>query len=279
MRELAFTKMHGLGNDFIVIDGIEKKISCRLWNKRSIELCDRFRGIGGDGVILALPGRRGDFRMRIFNSDGSEAEMCGNGLRCVVRLVYDKGFLNKKCYKIETIGSTVEAVIVSARKSDFKVRYCVGTPDFRAADVPVKVKEEFFINGKIKIGRRNFVVTSLSVGNPHTVVFVNDLSFDWQEIGAQIEVHKMFPNRTNVEFVKVSRRGRIYLKSWERGAGPTHASGTGACAAVAAGVMVGLLNREVEVVCDYGSLFVEWDSEDNMIYQTGPAEYCFTGTA
>jgi diaminopimelate epimerase len=216
--------------------------------------------------------------MRIFNSDGSEAEMCGNGLRCMVRLLYDRRHLRKRKCAVETISGMIEASIVSAVRSNFQVRYCVGVPEFAAANVPVKVREEYFINGKIKIGSKNYVVTSLSVGNPHTVVFVDDLSFDWREVGAGIECHKMFPNRTNVEFVKVSGRGRVLLKSWERGAGPTHASGTGACAAVAAGVMVGLLKREVEVVCDFGSLFVEWDSESSIMYQTGPTDYCFTGT-
>ena len=270
--------MHGLGNDFILIDGISERISTRSWDSRSVELCDRFRGIGADGVILAIPSRRADFRMRIFNSDGPEVEMCGNGLRCMVRLLYDRKRLRKKKCTIETTGGMIEASIVSAGRSNFQVRYCVGVPDFAAANIPVKVRQEYFINGKIKIGRKNYVVTSLSVGNPHTVIFVDDLDFDWREVGAEIECHKMFPNRTNVEFAKVSTRGRVLLKSWERGAGPTHASGTGACAAVAAGVMVGLLKRRVEVVCDFGSLAVEWDSESNVMYQTGPADYCFTGT-
>jgi diaminopimelate epimerase len=277
MMKLPFTKMHGLGNDFIIINGIGEKISARSWDKRSVELCDRSRGIGADGVILALPSKRADFRMRIFNSDGSEAEMCGNGLRCMVRLLYDRKHLRKKKCTIETIGGMIEASIVTAGKSNFQVRYCVGVPDFAALNVPAKVRQEYFINGKIKIGRKNYVVTSLSVGNPHTVVFVDDLSFNWREIGAEIECHKMFPNRTNVEFAKVSTRGRVLLKIWERGAGPTHASGTGACATVAAGVIVGLLKRQAEVVCDFGSLLVEWDSESNVMYQTGPADYCFTG--
>jgi diaminopimelate epimerase len=278
MKKLSFTKMHGLGNDFILIDGIGEKIPTRLWDKRSVELCDRPRGIGADGVILALPSKRGEFRMRIFNSDGSEAEMCGNGLRCMVRLLLDRKHLRKKKCTIETIGGMIDASIVSANKSNFQVRYCVGVPDFAVANIPAKIRQEYFINGKIKIGRKNYVVTSLSVGNPHTVVFVDDLNFDWRAVGSEIESHKMFPNRTNVEFAKVSTRGRVLLKSWERGAGPTHASGTGACAAAAAGVMVGLLKRQAEVVCDFGSLSVEWDSESNGMYQTGPADYCFTGT-
>lgn len=278
MQKLPFTKMHGLGNDFIIIDGIGEKISTRSLAERSVELCDRSRGIGADGVILALPSRRGEFRMRIFNSDGSEAEMCGNGLRCMVRLLFDRKHLVKKKCTIETSGGMIEASIVSAGKSNFQVRYSVGVPEFAASNVPVKVRQEYFINGKIKIGRKNYVVTSLSVGNPHTVVFVDDLNFNWREVGAEIECHKMFPNRTNVEFAKIATRGKVLLKSWERGAGPTHASGTGACAAVAAGVMVGLLERQAEVVCDFGSLSVEWDSENNVMYQTGPADYCFTGT-
>ncbi len=277
MKGLRFTKMHGIGNDFIVFDGIGQKAVSRSWSALSVKLCDRFMGVGGDGVILALPGRRGDFRMRIFNSDGSEAEMCGNGLRCMVRLLFDSGYLKGKQCVIETLGGLIDASIVSSGRSNFLVRYSVGIPDFRAANVPARVDQEYFINGKIRIGRRNFIVTSLSVGNPHTVVFVDSFAFDWQAAGSEIERHKMFPNRTNVEFAKASSRSKVLLRSWERGAGPTHASGTGACATVAAGVMVGLLNREAEVICDLGSLNVEWDTESNVAYQTGPADYCFTG--
>jgi diaminopimelate epimerase len=277
MKKLSFVKMHGLGNDFVMVDGIRERISSRSWTERSIELCDRFRGVGADGVILALPSRRADFRMRIFNSDGSEAEMCGNGLRCMVRLLSDRGYLSKRVCSIETAGGMIEASIVSRRKTNFQVRYSVGVPDFTAANVPVRTKQDYFINGRIKIGRRNLTVTCLSIGNPNAVVFVDDFSFDWQGIGSEMERHRMFPRRTNVSFAKVSTRGRVMLKNWERGAGPTHASGTGACATVAAGVMVGLLNRRVEVVCDFGSLMVEWDAASNAMRQTGPADYCFTG--
>ncbi len=278
MRKLSFVKMHGLGNDFIIIDGIGEKLAAGKWNDLSIRMCNRNTGIGADGLILALPARRGDFRMRIFNSDGSEAEMCGNGLRCLIRLLHDRKYLVKKTCGIEAGKRIVEARIVSAKKSDFQVRYCVGKPDFHAANIPIKIKEDYFINRKIMVMGRNFVVTSLSVGNPHTVVFVDDLDFDWQEVGQEIEVNKLFPNRTNVEFVLVASQSRVFIKSWERGAGPTLASGTGACAAVAAGVMVGLLKHEVEVVCELGCLNVEWSSNDDYIYQTGPAEYSFYGT-
>lgn len=277
MKKLEFTKMHGLGNDFILFNGIDDRIPIGSWARRALMLCDRFRGIGGDGAILVLPSRRADFRMRMFNPDGTEAEMCGNGLRCMVRLLFDRGHLAGRKVVIETAGGMIEAAVVSSRKTDFRVRYSVGIPDFAVSSVPMKSKQEYFINGKIKIGRRNFVVTSLSVGNPHTVVFVDDLTFDWQSIGAEIERHWLFPRGTNVEFVRVYTRRKVFLKSWERGAGATHASGTGACAAVAAGVMVGLLDREVEVACDFGGLGVEWDSESNAVYQTGPADYCFTG--
>lgn len=279
MASLEFTKMHGLGNDFIVVDGIGKKIGSLQWSKLTVKLCDRFTGVGGDGLILALPSRRADARMRIFNSDGSEAEMCGNGLRCMIRLIYDRGYLKKKQCSIETMKQNIGAQVVSTSKKNFLVRYSVGMPDFLAERIPMNIDQDYFINGKIKIGRRSYVVTSLSVGNPHTVVFVDDLSFDWETVGSEIEMHPMFPNRTNVEFVMPATKSRILLKSWERGAGPTHASGTGACASVAAGVMVGLLKREVEVVCDLGSLTVEWPQSDGGVYQTGPADYCFTGLA
>jgi len=277
MKKLGFVKMHGLGNDFIVIDGISSRLPRIDWNRRAIEMCERSTGIGADGLILALPSRRGDFRMRIFNSDGSEAEMCGNGLRCLVRLLWDRKIISKKHAEVETLGGLNSVQVVRSSKAGFSVRFSLGEPDFEAAGIPVKTKQRYFINSKLMIGRRNYVVTSLSIGNPHTVMFVDSVNFDWTEIGPQIENHPIFPHRTNVEFVKVETMGRVVLRSWERGAGPTLASGTGACASVAAGVMVGLLKRVVEVKCDLGSLFVEWSTDDNRLYQTGPAEYSYEG--
>jgi len=225
VKELPFVKMHGLGNDFILLDGIAERIPNRSWQKHTVKLCSRSMGVGADGVILVTRGKGDAFRMRIFNSDGSEAEMCGNGLRCVVRLLFDRGYIKGKSCIVDAMTQSIEASIISAKKSDFKIKYCVGIPDFRTEKVPMKVKEKFFINGKIKVGRKNFVVTCLSVGNPHTVVFVDDLDFEWELVGAEIERHKLFPNRTNVEFVKTETGKRTVLKSWERGAGPTHASG------------------------------------------------------
>jgi diaminopimelate epimerase len=276
MKRLEFVKMHGIGNDFVVFDGISQRLTGRNWNELSLSICDRYTGVGADGVIVVLPSRKADYKMRIFNSDGSEAEMCGNGLRCLVRMLHDRGYLRGRDCEIEAMKSIIGARIISLRKADFLVRYNVGKPSFLTSEVPVKSKQKFFVNSKVMIGRKNYVVTSLSIGNPHTVAFVDDIDFDWQSVGMELESHPIFPNRTNVEFVLVSSPKRILLRSWERGAGPTLASGTGACAAVAAGVMVGLLAREVEVVCELGSLMVEW-GDDDVLYQTGPAEYCFTG--
>jgi diaminopimelate epimerase len=276
MKGLEFVKMHGIGNDFVVFDGISQRLTGRKWNELSLSICDRYTGVGADGVILVLPSRKADYKMRIFNSDGSEAEMCGNGLRCLVRMLHDRGYLSGRDCEIEAMKSIIGARIVSLRKAEFLVGYNVGRPSFLTSDIPVKSKQKFFVNSKVLIGRKNYVVTSLSIGNPHTVAFVDDIDFDWRFVGMELESHPIFPNRTNVEFVLVSSPKRVLLRSWERGAGPTLASGTGACAAVAAGVMVGLLAREVEVVCELGSLMVEW-GDDGELYQTGPAEYCFTG--
>jgi len=279
MREIKFTKMHGLGNDFIVIDGLTDEIPRINWAEKAGVLCDRAIGVGADGVILALPGKKLDYRMRIFNSDGSEAEMCGNGFRCMVRLLHDRKLMNGRKCAVETIGGEIEAEVVSSKKSDFAVRYCLGEPIFDAESIPVKSDSRYFINGSLKLKDKKYTLTALSLGNPHAVMFVDDLLFDWEDVGREIENHEMFPNRTNVEFVMPLGPSKVGLQSWERGAGPTYASGTGACAAVAAGVMVGLLERSVEVVCHYGSLMVEWSADDGRIYQTGPAEYSFTGLA
>jgi diaminopimelate epimerase len=277
MKKIEFVKMNGLGNDFILLDSMLGRTPASGWSERSKTLCDRSRGIGADGLILMLPSKKADIRMRIFNSDGSEAEMCGNGLRCLVRLAIDKGYAKGKACTVETTGRVLSAKIISTRRSDFRVSYCLGLPEFKARRVPIKTKQEYFINGKINVLGKNYVATCLSIGNPHTIIFVDDLSFDWRHLGAAVEVSPIFPNRTNVEFVRVESRRRVSLKSWERGAGSTHASGTGAAASVAAGVMVGLLDRRAEVKCDYGSLLVEW-STDGELYQEGPAEYSFHGS-
>ncbi|MBD3216982.1 MAG: diaminopimelate epimerase [candidate division Zixibacteria bacterium] len=278
MRKLQFTKMHGLGNDFIFVDGIVRKLPRLKWSNLAVKICERLTGVGADGLILMLPSRKADFRMRIFNSDGSEAEMCGNGFRCMIRYLHDNRYTSRKKIPVQTLAGSITGAVVKSSKSDFRVRVAMGSPEFKAEKIPVKISGSVLVDGKIKIGSDSYIVTAVSMGNPHAVLFMDSLKMDWRSLGAQLELHKRFPERANVEFVKVINRKKIEMISWERGAGPTMASGTGASAAVAAGIKTGRLDHKVEVKFELGSLIIEYDEEENQIYKTGPAEYSFSGT-
>ena len=269
--------MHGLGNDFILLDGIGKRLPQLNRPKLAVSMCNRQTGVGADGLILMIPSQMADFRMRIFNSDGSEAEMCGNGFRCMIRCLHDRKFTLSKSIRVETIAGTIIGQVIKSSKSQFMVRVAMGSPEFDTRKIPVKTSKHELIQSKLKIGRKSIVVTVVSMGNPHVVLFVQDLDFDWKTLGAQIEVNPLFPQRTNVEFVHIINRGKIEVRSWERGAGATMASGTGAAAATAAGIKTGGLNDKVEVRFKLGSLMMEFDRKSGRIYKTGPAEYCFSG--
>lgn len=277
MARFEFTKMHGLGNDFVVFDGISQRIPGTGWPKLAQRICDRNLGIGADGVIFALPSDDADAKMRIINSDGSEAEISGNGLRCMVRMLRDRGHISTDRCRVETGAGIVAAEAGRQEGADFMVRLELKPPVFEAKRVPVTSGKAEFLSEDVDVGNRTYSITALSVGNPHAVVFVDDYEFDWRKTGAKIETHEIFPEKANVEFVVIENPKRIRLKSWERGAGPTHASGTGACAAACAGIKLGRLEPRVEVVCDYGSLFVEWDGGDDALYQSGPSAYVFEG--
>jgi diaminopimelate epimerase len=270
--------MHGLGNDFILLDGIKKALPRLKWGKLTVEICNRHKGPGADGLILMLPSHKSDFRMRIFNSDGSEAEMCGNGFRCMIRYLYDKKYTRKKSIDVETLAGVITGQVVKSSKSSFMVRVAMGKPKFDTKKIPITTSKPEIIDSKLKVGRETYIATVVSMGNPHIVLFVDNLKFDWKSLGARMEMHHLFPQRTNVEFVRIISRMKIDMRSWERGAGPTMASGTGAAAAVAAGIRTGRLNDKVEAKFESGSLFMEYDRQSGMIYKTGPAEYCFQGT-
>lgn len=269
--------MHGLGNDFILLDGIKKRLPTLKWHRFAAAVCHRQTGIGADGLILMLPSGKADFRMRIFNSDGSEAEMCGNGFRCMIRYLYEKRYTRKKSIEIETLAGIITGQVVESSKSNFMVKVAMGRPEFCTKKIPVKTSKPEIIENQLKVGRETYIATVVSIGNPHIVLLVDDLKFDWKLLGARMEMHHLFPQRANVEFVHVISHNRIEMRSWERGAGPTMASGTGAAAATAAGIRTGRLNNKVEVIFERGSLFMEYDRESGQIYKTGPAEYCFTG--
>lgn len=272
----VFTKWQGCGNDFILMDDRMEGIA----NPRdlAVRLCDRHYGIGADGLILVLPSGQADFRMRIFNTDGSEAEMCGNGIRCFARLVYERGFTNKTVFTVETGAGVLRPALILAAGKVQAVRVDMGEPVLEAAEIPVTgFGRERVINRPITVLGQTYDVTCVSMGNPHCVVFVEDLAaLDLGRIGSAFETHALFPHRVNTEFVTVRDRTHLRMRVWERGAAVTLACGTGACATMVAAVLNQKAERQAEIELDGGVLHVEW-AEDNHVYMTGPAELVFTG--
>jgi diaminopimelate epimerase len=270
---LSFTKMHGLGNDFIVIDCRDEAVSRELVPIAEISkrLCQRRFGIGADQVLLLYNSKRADFRMRIFNADGSEVEMCGNGIRCFAKYIWDRGLSDKDVLDVETA-----AGIIRPEKSGDLVRVDMGEPVLEGRQIPVnhdgQVKDF-----PLKIRDREFKITCVSMGNPHAVIVVEDAAeFDVAKYGPLIEHDGFFPKRTNVEFIQMIDRERIRMRVWERGAGETMACGTGASAAAVAANLKGLTDRRVTVVLNGGELVIEW-REDDHVYMTGPAAEVFEG--
>ncbi|MCM3746157.1 diaminopimelate epimerase [Paenibacillus pasadenensis] len=274
---MEFTKMNGLGNDFIVVYG-EKDLPAGV-DKLAVDLCNRYFGIGADGLVYILPSERADFRMRIINSDGSEAEQCGNAIRCVAKYVFDNGHTDKQSLTIETLGAGVQQVelTVEGGKAAF-IRVDMGEPILQGLQVPTTVDAERVIAHPIEVDGREFLFTAVSMGNPHAVIYVDDAAgFDLAAWGPKLETHPMFPRKTNVEFVTVNSRSQADMRVWERGAGPTLACGTGACATVVSSVLNGLTDRKATVSLKGGDLHIEWNEEDNHVYMTGPAAEVFRG--
>ncbi len=276
MRTLKFDKYHSLGNDFLIIDLTRGRIPKFDFNRLSLEICDRQFGVGADGILILTRSRLADCMMDVFNSDGSWAEKSGNGLRCAAAYIYGS-YSKRKNIKIETVDGIATARIIKPGKKTSMIQVSVGQPVFETKRIPMKSRHKFHINEPLKVGGLSVPATVLAVGNPHCVIFVDNFNFDWLTLGEHIEYHKSFPNRTNVEFVKIVSRKKVILNDWERGAGATGSSGTGASAAVAAGVIGGHLNRRVEVVFPSGSLEINWNENDNTIYLTGPAEFVCRG--
>jgi len=281
MKYMQFIKMHGLGNDFVIVDLLTKKQNIfKDLGKAAVSVCERNFGIGADGLVFILPSDKADIKMRIFNSDGSEAEMCGNVIRCVARYVYDMNIMKNNRISVETLAGIMVPEIIFDDKNKAVVRVNMGKPILDPAKVPVKITEndlDGIVNEKLKVDEREFSITCVSMGNPHCVIFVSDLEIeevvDW---GPKIETHAVFPKKTNVEFVKILNGNEVKMQVWERGAGLTLACGTGACAAAVAAVLNGLTNKKVQVHLSVGSLLVEWASDGN-VYMTGPAEYVYFG--
>jgi diaminopimelate epimerase len=275
---MNFTKMHGLGNDFIVVAG-ESALPDKV-DQLAVRLCDRNFGIGADGLVFILPSAKADFMMRIINSDGSEAEQCGNAIRCVAKYVYDHGLTGVTTISIETIGAGAQTVQLELEHGKVsRVRVDMGKPVLSGLQVPTTIDAEPVLQHPVVIKDREFQFTAVSMGNPHCVIYVDDATaIDLAEWGAPLEVHPYFPRKMNVEFATVQSPQHVVMRVWERGAGPTLACGTGACATAVSSVLNGLTEREVTVSLKGGDLFIEWSEADDHVYMTGPAAEVFSGT-
>ncbi len=273
---MKFTKMHGISNDYIYINGATEKI----YNPSdvAIKLSDRHTGIGSDGIVMILPSKTCDFRMRMFNSDGSEAEMCGNASRCVGKYVYDKGLTKKTKVSLETLaGKKILNLHVVDGKVDM-VTVDMGEPILRGVDIPTIFDLPTVVSQPIVVSGKKILTTCVSMGNPHSVVYVEDVdSLDLEKIGPSYECHPAFPHKTNTEFVEIISRNEVKMRVWERGAGETMACGTGACAVAVASVLNGFTDRDVCVKLRGGDLQIKWDDDDNHVYMTGPATTVYEG--
>ncbi len=273
---IKFTKMHGLGNDYVYIDAIHQDINEPSSLARFVS--NRNFGIGSDGLILICKSDIADFKMRMFNSDGSEAEMCGNGIRCVGKFVYDKGLTNKTEVAIETLaGIKYLKLNVKDGKVD-TARVDMGEPIFEPNKIPVNTEENPVKNLKVMAQEKDFNMTCVSMGNPHAITIIEDVKkFDVEKYGKVLEVDKVFPKRINVEFAEIVDKNNIKMRVWERGAGETLACGTGACATLVACNINGYTDRKATIELLGGNLYIEWNKEDNHVYMTGPATTVFEG--
>jgi diaminopimelate epimerase len=267
--------MHGLGNDYLFIDGAKFAVDDPAELSRRIS--HRHLGVGADGIILVLPGEQAPFRMRIFNADGSEAETCGNGIRCFAKYVYERGMTGRKEFTIETLAGPNRVVLTTENGVVATVRSNMGRPRFDRAEIPMVGPPGRVLEERLELDDRTVRITCANIGNPHAVIFVDDATaVPLAEIGPKIENHSKFPQRTNVEFVTVRDRQNIVMRIWERGSGITMASGSGSCGAALASMMTDQADRKVNVHLVYGVLAIEW-AADGFVYQEGPATEVFTG--
>jgi len=269
MATLNFTKMQGTGNDFILVDGTQQQIN--QIEKHARFLCDRRFGIGADQLLLIRSTDRADFRMQIFNADGSEVEMCGNGIRCFAKYLRDHGLSSKEVIHVETL-----AGIIRPSLQGDEISVDMGEPVLSGPEIPVNMEGQI-IGKKLSVDNSEFVMTCVSMGNPHCVIKVQDVeTFPVEKIGPGIETHALFPNRTNVEFIQILNDHEIRMRVWERGAGETLSCGTGACASTVASVLNQWTGKNVLVHLKGGDLKVQWN-EANRVILTGPAQEVFSG--
>ncbi len=273
---IVFTKMHGAGNDYIFIDCLAG--SPHDPENLAIEMSDRHFGVGGDGIVLILPSDKADFRMRMFNADGSEGKMCGNATRCIGKYVYEKGLTDKTTVTLETLGGIkVIELHIGADNKVSAATVDMGVPQTDAAEVPVLSENEKVIDHPVDTSFGRFRISAVSMGNPHGVIFVEDLDkVDVHGAGRELECHAMFPDRANIEFAQILNSGEIRMRVWERGSGETMACGTGASATAVAAVLNGLADKRTRIHLLGGALDIEW-ADNGHVFMTGPAETAFEG--
>lgn len=273
---MKFTKMQGLGNDYVYVNCFRETIAEP--SELAKEISDRHFGVGSDGLIMINPSDKADFEMEMYNADGSRGEMCGNGIRCVGKYVYDYGLTDKTEISVETLGGIKHLSLTVENGKVSRVKVDMGHPEFTPEKVPVKAEGSRAVDEPILVDGQEYRMTCVSMGNPHAVVFMDDVeNLQIETIGPKFENHERFPNRVNTEFVRVIDRKTAKMRVWERGSGETLACGTGACAVAVACILGGMTEDEVTVQLLGGDLLIRWDRESDIIYMTGPAEVVFDG--
>ena len=277
MQTFKFTKMHGAGNDYIYVNCFEEKVTDI--NATAKAVSDRHFGIGSDGLVLICPSDKADFRMDMYNSDGSQAEMCGNATRCVGKYVHDRGLTDKTEITLETLaGIKILKFNLNDNGEVETVRVNMGEPELVPKNIPIDSELDRFIQEDVEVDGKTYKVTGVSMGNPHAVTFIDDTdNLEIEKIGPKFENHPMFPKRINTEFAQIVDDKTIKMRVWERGAGETLACGTGACATFVAANLSGLVGDEADLVLLGGTLHIKWDKNDNCVYMTGPAAFVFDG--
>ncbi len=274
---MRFTKMQGLGNDYVYVNCFEEKLTEP--SKLAVRISDRHFGVGSDGLILIKPSDKADFEMEMYNADGSRGEMCGNGIRCVAKYVYDYGLTDKTRISVETLGGIKHLDLTVKDGKVSLVKVDMGKPVLEPEKIPVRVEGNRAVDVPIPVKGKKYRMTCISMGNPHAVIFAEEdvRELPLHKIGPLFENHDMFPNRVNTEFVNILDRNTVRMRVWERGSGETLACGTGACAVAVACVLNGRTENSVTVKLPGGDLQIEWDQEENTVYMTGPAETVFDG--
>ena len=273
---MKFTKMHGLGNDYVYVNCFQEKIENP--SKVAKYVSDRHFGIGSDGLIMINPSEVADFEMEMYNADGSRGEMCGNGIRCVAKYVYDYGLTDKTSISVETLGGIKYLDLTVKDGKVIMLKVDMGTPILKPELIPIVADGDMVVNEPIIVDRTEYRMTGVSMGNPHAVIYmdnIKDLNLD--QLGPKFENHERFPKRINTEFVKFIDRHTLEMRVWERGSGETMACGTGACAVAVASILNGLTEEKVTVKLLGGDLQIEWDREEDKVYMTGPATTVFDG--